>query len=125
MSDPVRMTHAEWKAEGERRFGKDVMKWKFVCPVCQYVQSVEDYKNAGAEQTTVAFSCVGRSIEGAQEAFETRRKKGVNKGPCNYAGGGLFRLNPVEVSFPDGKTESYFAFAPAETEAAPAGAAQA
>lgn len=23
-----------WKAEGERRFGKDILKWKFKCPMC-------------------------------------------------------------------------------------------
>jgi len=87
-----KMTIEEWNAEGERRFGSDKMKWKFVCPVCHHVQTAEDYKAAGAPETAIAFSCVGRWIEGAKAAFE-----GKGTGPCTYAGGGLFRLNPVSV----------------------------
>ena len=26
-----------WKTEGERRFGADVRKWKFKCPMCGHV----------------------------------------------------------------------------------------
>ena len=103
------MTYDEWKAEAERRFGKDSMKWRFVCPVCGHIASVEDWKKAGAPATAVAFSCVGRWIEGSKEAFT---KDG--KGPCTYAGGGLFQLNPVDVVFPDGKTVGAFAFAEVE-----------
>ena len=55
-----KLTHAEWLAEGKRRFGEDFNKWRFVCPVCGFVQSVQDYKDAGAPQDAVAFSCVGR-----------------------------------------------------------------
>jgi hypothetical protein len=32
-------------------------------------------------------------------------------GPCNYAGGGLFRLNPVTVVDPDGIENHAFDFA--------------
>jgi hypothetical protein len=87
------MTLAEWNAEGERRFGPDRMQWKFVCPVCGHVASVQDWKDAGASETEVAFSCVGRHIPGSRQAFG----KIVGDGPCTYAGGGLFRFNPVEV----------------------------
>lgn len=96
------MTKAEWTAIGIKRFGADQMKWKFKCPACGHVASVQDYKNAGAPATTVAFSCIGRYLQDKpREAFA---KKG--EGPCNYAGGGLFGLNPIEV---DG--EHYFEFA--------------
>ncbi len=90
------MTQDEWGAEAKRRFGDDPMKWKFVCPVCGLVQSTQDYKDAGAPSTTVAFSCVGRWKEGVD---------------CNYAGGGLFRLNPVNVKHDDGEIVQAFNFA--------------
>lgn len=93
------MTKKEWEAEGQRRFGDDIMKWKFVCPSCGHVASVQDWKDAGATEGQVAFSCVGRHVENAKEMCQ-------KPGPCNYAGGGLIGLNPIEV---DGGR--YFAFA--------------
>jgi hypothetical protein len=104
------MTLAEWNVEGERRFGPDRMKWKFVCPVCGHVAATEDWKAAGATEGAVAFSCVGRWIEGSKKAFE---EKGI--GPCTYAGGGLFRLNPVRVLVP-GKSEAHELFDFAEVK---------
>ena len=101
------MTKAEWKAEGERRFGKDIMKWRFVCPSCGHVASLQDWKDAGAPANAAAFSCVGRWLGEAREAFFVADK--TKPGPCNYAGGGLIGLNPLEV---DG--EHYFDFAEAK-----------
>jgi hypothetical protein len=82
----IEMTHAEWIAEAERRFGMDAKTWRFVCPSCKHVASVQDWKDAGAGEGEVAFS-------------------------CTYAGGGLFRLNPVQVKMPDGNVRQTFAFA--------------
>lgn len=104
-----RMTHAEWIAEGERRFGADKMQWQFVCPVCKHVANVADWHAAGAPEGCIAFSCVGRYLPGSREAFGTKKRR--PGGPCNYAGGGLFKLNPVVVSLPDGKEMDAFAFA--------------
>lgn len=87
-----RYSHEEWMAEAKRRFGESFMQWKFVCPVCGHVQSVQDYKDAGAEEGMIAYSCIGRLIPGSKDAFQENAK-----GPCTYAGGGLFRLNPVTV----------------------------
>jgi hypothetical protein len=98
------MTKAEWIEEGKKRFGPDIMKWKFVCPSCGFIASVEDWKKAGASSGEVAFSCIGRRITPERDAFDKSKP-----GPCNYAGGGLFRLNPLEV---DGV--KYFNFAEAE-----------
>lgn len=100
------VTHDEWKAEGARRFGGDAMAWRFVCPSCGHVACVEDWKNAGAPESAVAFSCVGRWT-GANDdkAF------GSKGGPCQYAGGGLFRLNPVTVETTDGGKHTMFEFA--------------
>jgi hypothetical protein len=65
--------YSAWHADGERRFGPDMLDWRFVCPNCGDVASVrefpEDSRNAaGAE-------CIGRSAPGRG---------------CNWAAGGLF-----------------------------------
>ena len=88
----IEMTKAEWMAEGERRFGPNQMEWRFACPSCGHVASVQDWKDAGASTRQVAFSCVGRYLPEQAEAFG-----GTGLGPCNYAGGGLIGLNPVLI----------------------------
>lgn len=113
------MTHAKWLAEAERRFGPDPMQWKFVCPVCKHVASTQNYKDAGAPSEAVGFSCVGRWAGAKRDALglnpeavkrgELAPAKG--DGPCNYAGGGLFRLNPVEIEMEGGAKTHAFAFA--------------
>lgn len=111
--DRVQMTEAEWRAEGTRRFGDNVDAWMFVCPVCGHVASVRDWAEAGNRQAA-GFSCVGRFIDGpVREALAVRRnaKSDTVEQPCNYAGGGLFRLNPVRVVSPDGHETQMFAFA--------------
>lgn len=103
-------THDEWMAEGRRRFGEDTMQWRFVCPSCGHEASVQDWKDAGAPVAAAGFSCVGRWIEGARRAFDDT----AGPGPCNYAGGGLFKINPIVV----GGDMTAFAFAePAEATA--------
>lgn len=98
------MTLTGWEAEGTRRFGPNQMAWRFVCPSCGAEMSVADYKAAGAPENAVAFSCVGRWTGAKATIFE-------QPGPCNYAGGGLFQLNPVKVTQPDGVAHHVFAFA--------------
>lgn len=90
------MTVEEWEAEGRRRFGPDKWKWRFVCPVCGHVATPEDWRRVGAEEGAVAFSCIGRWLPKSREALPPG---GIKRpaSPCNYAGGGLFRLNPVLV----------------------------
>ena len=102
----TKYTLAEWHAEATRRFGKEASGWKFVCPSCGHVASIMDWRDAGAEAGAVAFSCIGRYLKKkAKEAF----RKG--RGPCNYAGGGLIRLNPVKVITPEGTEHEVFDFA--------------
>jgi hypothetical protein len=57
----------------------------------------------------VAFSCVGRYSGANGEAFNSKK---LGR-PCNYAGGGLFKLNPVRVVDGEGKEHDVFAFADA------------
>lgn len=86
------MSKDEFIKEAERRFGKDFSHWRFVCPACKHVATVKDWRDAGAPEGAIAFSCVGRWMNVQRDAF-----KQAGAGPCNYAGGGLFGLNPMHV----------------------------
>jgi hypothetical protein len=99
------LTLAEWRAKATEMFGADQMRWRFVCPACGHVATVKDWRDVGAPPNTIAFSCVGRWSGTNRDAF------GKGEGPCNYAGGGLFKLNPVAVVDPDGHVMHAFAFA--------------
>ena len=96
MADATRrtVTLAEWKAEGEQLFGPDMLDWRFVCPSCGHVQSPRDfdlYWQQGATPEDARFNCIGR--------FDGHMDVEICSGssPCNYTGGGLFRLCPVTV----------------------------
>jgi hypothetical protein len=90
------LTEAAWLELGDSLFGPDRMQWRFTCPLCKTEMSPGDYKEAGAPETAVAFSCVDRWRDA---------------GKCNYAGGGLFKLNPVTVQRASGGETTVFAFA--------------
>jgi hypothetical protein len=108
------MTRAEWIAEATRRFGSDPIGWRFICPSCSHVASVKDWRDAGASEGAVAFSCVGRYLDAdGTMAFK------LAGGPCNYAGGGLFKINPVTVIDDEGRKHTVFAFADVEQPHAP------
>lgn len=107
VSELPTLTREEWHARGRALFGDDVLQWRFVCPSCGHVAPVSAWRDAGAHENTVAFSCVGRWIEGTADD-RTFRNAG---GPCTYAGGGLIGLNPVRV-IENGKVHAMFAFAP-------------
>ena len=80
-----------------------------LCPSCKAEMSAQDYKDAKAPQSAVAFSCVGRWTGEPREAFGDRKNE-KKSGPCNYAGGGLFQINPVTGSY-EGSEHHCFAFA--------------
>jgi len=96
MNDKTRkMTLEEWLAEGRRRFGPDSMNWKFVCPMCGHIQSVTDFKqyqDRGATPDSARHECIGRYMDECKDAFSED-----GKGPCNYAGYGLFKFSPIIV----------------------------
>lgn len=108
-SDFRRMTKDEWLTEGRQRFGEDMMQWKFVCPICKHIASAEDWKTAGATNGEAAFSCVGRHMNPPPRTAFGPNSQGP--GPCDYAGGGLFQMNPIVVTFPDGTEHQIFEFA--------------
>lgn len=103
------MTQKEFGDEMRRRFGDDKMAWRFVCPSCGHVASIKDWLDAGAGEGEVGFSCVGRHKPGARTAFGSK-----GEGPCNYAGGGLFAINPLTVKFDDGYEQRFFDIAEAD-----------
>jgi hypothetical protein len=96
-SERIKMTRDEWEAEGLRRFGEDKKSWKFKCPVCKHVASVQDYLDAKAPEGDIGMACIGRSLsEQPYRAFGSN-PKGAKKSPCDYAGYGFFQFNPVEI----------------------------
>jgi hypothetical protein len=102
----ARIKYDEWKSEMIRRFGERD-KIEFVCPICKHPQTVAQCKEAGAAEGEIGFSCIGRHIEGSRRAFGDK-KNNKKTGPCDYAGGGLFALNPVTVVFDDGQLATVF-----------------
>lgn len=53
-----------WKAEGLKRFGTDLSKWKFICPKCGRVNAVWEFKEADGSirdaANEAAQNCVGK-----------------------------------------------------------------
>ena len=117
MSARKTMTLDEWLAEGERRFGADRLKWRFVCPGCGHVQAVEDFrpfKDRGATAESAYFNCIGRYAGPKRTAFGEK-----GGGPCDYTTGGLLNISPVTIRYGEDKTTSAFDFAePTESEVA-------
>ncbi len=62
------MTHAEWMAEGRRRFGDDMKLWRLRCSTCGHEASVGDHAAlapAGKQAewgSRAPLSCLGRSM---------------------------------------------------------------
>ena len=76
----------EWRAEAERRFGPDPLKWRFRCPMCGHVASVEDFRIVGADSPDVAWQeCIGRYMG------KGTPKDGDDSG-CDWAAYGLLGI---------------------------------
>jgi hypothetical protein len=89
---------AEWKAKGQELFGPDMHTWKFVCPACGHVASVDLAKRRWPELEGKGWrpwsECIGR---------HTRR------GGCDWAAYGLF-CGPLKIKHADGKISFAFDF---------------
>ena len=105
-----KLIYEEWEKIGKRLYGDDKKEWRFKCPSCGFVQTFNDFLKAGATkedaQGMIGFSCIGRVMD-KKEEFLGKKKDGK---PCNYAGGGLFRINPITI-ISEGKEQGYFDFA--------------
>lgn len=108
------MKHSEWLEKGKRLYGKNTETWQFKCPVCETIQTAKDFIAAGASKdeamNSIAVECIGRHLPEKQKAFDSSQGKIIKGSPCNYAGYGLLRLNPVEIEFEDGFKRHAFAF---------------
>ncbi len=108
-TEPRTLSMKDWIEECFDRFGRskeypeDVVKFR--CPVCGTVQTKEDFVPFFDKEIELlgvfGLSCIGRWSE----------EKG-----CDYAGGGLFKLNPVSVVLENGRIVDVFEFAEAEKE---------
>ncbi|MDE2101110.1 MAG: hypothetical protein KGL39_27935 [Patescibacteria group bacterium] len=109
------MTQAEWLAEGEKRFGKRARDWRFVCPACGTVQSVQQYLDAGLSKERVhavmAYSCVGRYTGQGDQGIAAKARGETWTQGCNWTLGGLFQIHTMEVLFENGKRRPVFEFA--------------
>lgn len=101
----------DWKAEGERRFGKNVLEWRFKCPMCGHVAAVEDFRKAGADSpgNSAYQECLGRYTGKGSP------KEGDSSG-CNWAAYGLFGIPKGGVYVFTGLEEGAHIFDFAEEE---------
>jgi len=104
----VTLTSDQWFREAHRRYPDQ--NFAFRCPVCHFRQSYDDYVKSGAKPGQIGFICIGRLYPTCKIAFGGSKNK-KKDGPCNYTGGGLFRLNPITVTFGDGQSTQLFDFA--------------
>lgn len=93
-------TRDEWLAEGVRLFGsgkENIMRWRFKCPRCGNIATIQEFKDAGAKEADEAVKkCIGRFTSA--------------KG-CDWTAYGLLDICTVHV---DGIP--VFEFAPYETD---------
>lgn len=104
-ADPIVYESIEqWKEDAEHRFGHDRRKWKFKCPACGHIASVQDWIDAGAKNGgRAAFECIGTLSEKRRGALEE------GPGPCDYDGSPSVLMKPVSIKE---RRETYFDFAP-------------
>ena len=111
-SDKVpRLTHAEWLEAATQLYGADPLQWKFKCPICGNVQSLEQFKQVSAKPDSTYQECIGRYLPRSERrsAFGEHGAKKIEK-PCDYAVYGLFSLPGLIVTDEHGDVP-IFAFA--------------
>lgn len=78
----------DWLLEGKQLFGSDFMQWKFRCPMCGHVASIQEFKDAGADSPNAAYQeCIGRYLGAGAPGAEDGNPNG-----CNWAAFGLFGI---------------------------------
>lgn len=116
------MTQDELLEEAKARFGEKAGNWKFVCPLCGTVQSLQQLLDAviasGGTMDDfygyIGFSCIGRfTRQGDAGIAAKNRGEKWDKG-CNWTLGGLLRCHELEVVMPDGQKRPTFELAEGE-----------
>ncbi len=82
----IKQTRQEWLEEGKQKYGKDFKRWKFKCPACKHISSVQEFIDAGADGSSAYQECIGR-VNGKGEDGMKGKDKGYG---CNWAAYGLF-----------------------------------
>lgn len=117
----ITMTQDEFLAEAQRRFGRNGRDWKFVCPACGTVQSIQQLFDAGLKKETVhqvlGYSCIGRFTGQGDEGIGAKNRGEPWTKGCNWTLGGLLHIHALEVVFPDGGRRPTFELAPVEVPA--------
>lgn len=93
--------------EAETLYGKDAKKWKFICPMCDTIQSAEDLIAAGVDKAKVknyiGFSCIGRWTGAGSHL----KSKGKGNG-CDWTLGGFFLAHTLVIENAEGKKQASF-----------------
>ncbi|GIM45931.1 hypothetical protein DNHGIG_14800 [Collibacillus ludicampi] len=82
----IKQTVEEWREEAMKRFGKNIRDWKFKCPACGHISSVQDFIDAEGEANEAYVNCIGR-VNGKGSDGMKGRDEGYG---CNWAAYGLF-----------------------------------
>ncbi len=98
--------YAEWKKEIEKRFGDNILDWKFKCPACGKITSGAEMKEIGAKANDLPQKCIG-NFKGQGEPDPENNKNG-----CNWKAYGLFQIGNTVIK--DGKEISVFPLADME-----------
>jgi len=113
------MTFDDWTAEGIKRFGEDLMNWRFVCCNCKHVQAVSDFRDLKAmgkfdgTPNAAYFSCIGRYDDSIPRNQIGTLGDTEGKTHCDYTLGGLIPINKLVVKMKDGTLLPAFEFAEA------------
>ncbi|SET95427.1 hypothetical protein SAMN05421676_11245 [Salinibacillus kushneri] len=105
-----KLTLNEWLEEGSKLFGENKLKWKFKCPACGHLASIEDFVEHDADPNDAYQKCIGR-VNGKGTKNQTDLGHG-----CNWAAYGLFGTldKGRTVISEDGDEVSVFDFALSE-----------
>lgn len=103
-TEKTEYTQAELMAEARARFGDDPLDFAFVCPSCDDVATIRDFKEAGGPYLA-GQGCIGRLL-GALSGPPTRG--------CDWAAFGLIG-GPWQIVLPGGKKVWSFRLAPGRT----------
>lgn len=93
------MTQDEFLAEAKKRFGESTRCWKFVCPMCGTVQSVQQLLDA--VHGYIGYSCIGRFTGMGDEGIAAHNRGEPWDGGCNWTLGGFLRCHTLEVTLSD------------------------
>ena len=98
VTNRIKIDLEAWKSLGAEKFGADKRMWKFKCPACGGVQTLQDFMDNGVKDPDgkFYFSCIGRWVQ--------------SRG-CDWTLGGLLQIHNTEVVTEDGSIVPVFDFA--------------